>query len=54
MCTSWHTDSDLSPVLLGNPVLLNMNITFSNLLDYVRAKGGYIDVPTEEYCKGVF
>ena len=48
------TRARLNLILIGNPVLLNMNITFSNLLDYVRAKGGYIDVPTEEYCKGVF
>ena len=48
------TRARLNLILIGNPVLLNMNITFSNLLDFVRAKGGYIDVPTEEYCKGVF
>ena len=48
------TRARLNLILIGNPVLLNMNITFSNLLDYVRAKGGYIDVTTEEYCKGVF
>ena len=48
------TRARLNLILIGNPVLLNMNITFSNLLDFVRAKGGYIDVPTEEYCKGGF
>ena len=48
------TRARLNLILIGNPVLLNMNITFSNLLDYVRAKGGYIYVTTEEYCKGVF
>ena len=48
------TRARLNLILIGNPVLLNMNITFSNLLDFVRAKGGYIDVTTEEYCKGVF
>lgn len=48
------TRARLNLILIGNPVLLNMNITFSNLLDYVRAKGGYIDIPTEEYCQGVF
>ena len=48
------TRARLNLILIGNPVLLNMNITFSNLLDFVRSKGGYIDVPTEEYCKGVF
>ena len=48
------TRARLNLILIGNPVLLNMNITFSNLLDYVRAKGGYIDVTMEEYCKGVF
>ncbi|MCI5506528.1 MAG: DEAD/DEAH box helicase [Prevotella sp.] len=48
------TRARLNLILIGNPVLLNMNITFSNLLDFVRAKGGYIDVPTEDYCNGVF
>ncbi|MDY4852102.1 MAG: AAA domain-containing protein [Prevotella sp.] len=48
------TRARLNLILIGNPVLLNMNITFSNLLDFVRAKGGYIDVPVEEYCNGVF
>ena len=48
------TRARLHLILIGNPVLLNMNVTFSNLLDFVRAKGGYIDVPTEEYCNGVF
>ena len=48
------TRARLNLILIGNPVLLNMNITFSNLLDFVRAKGGYIDVPVEEYCNGEF
>ena len=48
------TRARLNLILIGNPVLLNMNVTFSNLLDFVRAKGGYIDVPVEEYCNGVF
>ncbi len=48
------TRARLNLILIGNPVLLNMNITFSNLIDFVRAKGGYIDVPVEDYCNGVF
>ena len=48
------TRARLNLILIGNPVLLNMNVTFSNLLDFVRAKGGYIDVPVEEYCNGVY
>ena len=48
------TRARLNLILIGNPVLLNMNITFSNLMEYVRAKGGYIDVPAEDYCKGDF
>lgn len=48
------TRARLNLILIGNPVLLNMNITFSNLLDFVRAKGGYIDVPVEDYCNGEF
>ncbi len=48
------TRARLNLILIGNPVLLNMNVTFSNLLDFVRAKGGYIDVPVEDYCNGVF
>lgn len=48
------TRARLNLVLIGNPVLLNENFTFYKLMEFVRSKGGYFDVPSEDYCKGNF
>ncbi len=48
------TRARLNLVMIGNPMLLRENYTFSRLMDFVRDKGGYIDVPSEDYCKGIF
>lgn len=48
------TRARLNLVLIGNPVLLNENFTFYKLMEFVRSKGGYFDVPSEDYCMGDF
>lgn len=48
------TRARLNLVLIGNPVLLNENFTFFKLMEFVRSKGGYFDVPSEDYCMGDF
>lgn len=48
------TRARLGLVLIGNPVLLNENFTFRHLMDFIRSKGGYFEVPVEEYCTGNF
>ena len=48
------TRARLGLVLIGNPVLLNENFTFYKLMEFVRGKGGYFDVPMEDYCAGKF
>lgn len=48
------TRARLNLVLIGNPKILNENVTFSRLMEFVKSKGGYFDVPTEDYCKGDF
>ena len=48
------TRARLNLVLIGNPVLLNENFTFYKLMEFVRSKGGYFDVPVEDYCAGRF
>lgn len=44
------TRARLNLIMIGNPDLLNENYTFRKLLEFVKGKGGYIDVPAEEYC----
>ncbi len=48
------TRARLNLVMIGNPKLLSMNITFSRLMDFVRSKGGYFDVTKDDYCNGRF
>lgn len=48
------TRARLNLVLIGNPVLLNENFTFYKLMEFVRSKGGYFDVASEDYCMGDF
>ena len=48
------TRARLNLVMIGNPKLLSMNITFSRLMDFVRSKGGYYEVSKEDYCNGRF
>ena len=48
------TRARLNLVMIGNPKLLSMNITFSRLMDFVRSKGGYYEVAKEDYCNGKF
>ena len=48
------TRARLNLVMIGNPKLLSMNITFSRLMDFVRSKGGYYEVSKENYCNGRF
>ena len=48
------TRARLNLVMIGNPKLLSMNITFSRLMDFVRNKGGYYEVAKDDYCNGRF
>lgn len=48
------TRARLNLIMVGNPALLSMNHTFSQLMEYVRGKGGYIDVKPNDYCLGRF
>ncbi len=48
------TRARLNLVLVGNSKLLSQSRTFSQLMKFVRSKGGYVDVPMEDYCLGRF
>ena len=48
------TRARLNLVMIGNPKLLSMNITFRRLMDFVRGKGGYYEVAKEDYCNDKF
>lgn len=48
------TRARLNLIIIGNPALLNENITFFKMMEFVRSKGCYVSVPTEDYCKGNF
>lgn len=48
------TRARLHLVLVGNPDILRENYTFYNMLEFVKSKDGYVDVPTEQFCMGDF
>ena len=48
------TRARLHLMMVGNPDILRENFTFYKLLEYTKAKGGYLDVPFERYCSGDF
>ena len=48
------TRARLNLVLIGNPVLLSENFTFHKLMEFVRSKGSYYDIPSEDYSLGDF
>ncbi len=48
------TRARLHLVLVGNSDILRENYTFYNLLEFVKSKDGYVDVPTEQFCNGDF
>ncbi len=48
------TRAEESLVLVGNPELLSMNITFSRLIEYVHSKQGYFDAPVDDLIDGRF
>lgn len=41
-------------VLFGNPTVLKHNTLFAELMEYIKERGKYIDVPSAQYCEGVF
>ena len=41
-------------LLFGNAALLSNNVTFSQLMDFVRSRQGYFDVPLADYVQGHF
>lgn len=48
------TRARLNLVMIGNPSVLGVNHTFSKMMEYVRSRGGYLDVPAEDYCNAHF
>lgn len=48
------TRARLHLVLVGNSDILRENYTFYNLLEFVKSKDGYVNVPTEQFCNGDF
>ena len=48
------TRARLQLTLVGNPHLLARNTTFRQLMDFVRARGGYLQVPEARFCQGDF
>ena len=41
-------------IIIGNPELLNRNITFCNMIEHISNRGGYYDIPAEKYISGEF
>ena len=41
-------------VMIGNPEIMKEAPVFRSLMEYVRGKGGYLDITPEAYCKGDF
>ena len=41
-------------LLIGNPGLLGHNIIFRQLIEFVRERGGFLDIPVDQYISGNF
>ena len=48
------TRARLQLTLVGNPQLLAHNTTFSQLMQYSRSQGAFLQVDTECFCRGDF
>ncbi len=48
------TRARLHLMLIGNPDILHENTIFSRLMEFIRKKNGYIDIPKNDYCTGNF
>lgn len=48
------TRARLNLVLIGNPWLLKKNVTFKELMTFIKEKGGYINTSLKDYCNGTF
>lgn len=48
------TRARLNLILVGNPDILSLNYTFRRLMDFAKDREAYIEVPTDDYCKGNF
>ena len=48
------TRARLQLTLVGNPQLLVHNTTFSQLMQYSRSQGAFLQVDTERFCRGDF
>ena len=48
------TRARLNLTLIGNPALLRRDTIFSQLMDYMKAKNSYFEMPKEQYCNGNF
>lgn len=46
------TRARLNLVMIGNPDILRMNVTFSRLMDYAKENDGYFEVSKDDYCSG--
>ena len=41
-------------MMVGNEELLNKNLTFSKLIEFIRSRHGFFDIPPADYVKGAF
>lgn len=48
------TRARLHLIMVGNPEILKKDKVFGELLEYVKRKDCFFDIPTEKYCKGDF
>lgn len=48
------TRARLQLTLVGNPELLAHNITFLHLMNFARSQGAFLQVGTDQFCKGEF
>ncbi|MGN1255657.1 MAG: AAA domain-containing protein, partial [Bacteroidaceae bacterium] len=48
------TRARLQLTLIGNPELLAHNTTFLHLMNFARSQGAFLQVDTDQFCKGKF
>lgn len=41
-------------IIVGDPTLLSENFTFYKLIEFIKTKQGYFDVPIKDFCEGHF
>lgn len=48
------TRARLNLILIGNPTLLERNITFRRMIDFTKQQNAFFNVPLTDFCKGMF